>query len=119
MNPTQLQRIAKRATVGLARVGGQGHNSSGDIFLAFSTGNKLPVQNIASKKRLDTFSPKAVGIEVIDDTTIDGLLEAAADATEEAIYNALCMAETMVGNQGHKIEALPLERVEGIMEKYL
>ncbi|KAI0811703.1 peptidase family S58 [Xylaria sp. FL0064] len=119
LHPTQLQRLAKRATVGLARVGGRGHNPSGDIFLAFSTGNHIPVQTISMDRReVDPFKPTPYAAEVVDDSSINGLLEAAAEATEEAIYNAVCMAETMVGNLGHKIEALPLERVKEIMAKY-
>ncbi|KAK8136493.1 hypothetical protein PG984_004433 [Apiospora sp. TS-2023a] len=120
LNPVQLQRLAKRATVGLARVGGKGHNPSGDIFLAFSTGNDIPVQNIsATRKAFDPFQPQVHNIEMVDDHSINGLFEAAAEATEEAIYNVLCMAETMTGNQGHTIEALPLDRVKEIMSKYM
>lgn len=104
LNPTQLQRIAKRATVGLARVGGHGHNPSGDIFLAFSTGNKIPVQTISSTAReLDPFKPQPIKVELVDDTTINGLFEAATDATEEAIYNVLCMAEDFVGYKDRKV----------------
>lgn len=55
----------------------------------------------------------------MDDSWLNEMFEAAADAIEEAIYNALCLAETMVGGQGHRIEALPLERVKLIMEKYM
>ncbi|KAK8037954.1 beta-peptidyl aminopeptidase BapA [Apiospora phragmitis] len=120
LNPVQLQRLAKRATVGLARVGGKGHNPSGDIFLAFSTGNQVPVQSISMTRRpFDPFQPQVTNIEVVDDTSINGLFEAAAEATEEAIYNVLCMAKTMTGNQGHTIEALPLDRVKEIMSKYM
>lgn len=119
LHPTQLQRLAKRATVGLARVGGRGHNPSGDIFLAFSTGNRIPVQTISMDRRaVDPWKPTPIKAEVVDDSSINGLFEAAAEATEEAIYNAVCMAETMVGNLGHTIEALPLGRVKEIMEKY-
>ncbi|KAK8065912.1 hypothetical protein PG997_012659 [Apiospora hydei] len=120
LNPVQLQRLAKRATVGLARVGGKGHNPSGDIFLAFSTGNELAVQSISStRKAFDPFQPQVHNIEVVDDHSINGLFEAAAEATEEAIYNVLCMAETMTGNQGRTMEALPLDRVKEIMSKYM
>lgn len=120
LHPTQLQRIAKRATVGLARVGGQGHNPSGDIFLAFSTGNAIPVQTYSStRKTVDPFKPSTLNVDIVDDTSINGLFEAAADATEEAIYNTLCMAETMTGNQGRTIEALPLDQVKEIMANYI
>lgn len=119
LHPTQLQRVAKRATVGLSRVGGYGHNPSGDIFMAFSTANKVPVQSVNSNVRtVDPFKLGSRSIETADDQTINALFEATADATEEAIYNALCMAETMVGNRGHCIEALPLEKLKEIMDRY-
>ena len=119
LHPVQLQRVAKRATVGLARVGGYGHNPSGDVFLAFSTANGIPVQTVTGDKReVDPFKLDALNVAAMDDQTSNALLEAAADATEEAIYNALCMAETMVGNQGRTIEALPLDKVREILQKY-
>lgn len=119
LHPTQLQRLAKRATVGLARVGGYGHNPSGDIFLAFSTGNSIPVQTVRGQHRaVDPFKARELDMKFIDDQSINGLLEAAADATEEAIYNVLCMAETMTGNMGRTVNALPLDRMAEIMAKF-
>ncbi|KAJ5009930.1 hypothetical protein K4K57_008003 [Colletotrichum sp. SAR 10_99] len=119
LTPIQCQRLAKRATVGLSRVGGYGHNPSGDIFLAFSTGNHIPVQTISKERReVDPWKAKALKIESIDDTSINGLFEAAADATEESIYNVLGSAETMTGFCGRTIEALPLDRLREIMKKY-
>lgn len=119
LHPTQLERLAKRATVGLARVGGYGHNPSGDLFLAFSTANKIPVQTVTANNRaLDPFKARSLGLEVIDDQSINGLFEAAADATEEAIYNAICMAKTTVGHQGNAVDAIDLNQLKGIMEKY-
>ncbi|KAL2211199.1 DmpA/ArgJ-like protein [Sarocladium strictum] len=118
--PHQLQRLAKRATIGLARVGGYAHNPSGDLFLAFSTGNEIPVQTVTGQvRKVDPFKARALDITGVDDQTINGLFEAAADATEEAIYNALCKAETMTGNRGRKVEAMPLETVKGIIGKYV
>lgn len=114
LHPIQLQRLAKRATVGLARVGGWGSNSSGDIFLAFSTAHKIPRAPASSGK-----PAVAQRIPILEDTSINALFEAAADAVEEAIYNALAMAETMIGLAGKKVEALDLERVKRTMEKYL
>ncbi|PWY96112.1 L-aminopeptidase/D-esterase [Aspergillus sclerotioniger CBS 115572] len=113
LHPSQLQRIAKRATVGLARVGGQGHTQSGDIFLAFSTGNRIPVNQSENDPR-----PVTRTIEVMDDSPLNDLFEATADVVEEAIYNALRMAETLVGHQGHTVEAMPLDRVKQIMRQY-
>ena len=83
--PIQCQRLARRATTGLAWVGGIGFNSSGDIFLAFATGNHVHHGEAISDVRM--LSPDA----------ISPLFQAAAEATEEAILNALTAAETMVG----------------------
>ncbi|KAK3984685.1 peptidase family S58-domain-containing protein [Cladorrhinum sp. PSN332] len=120
LHPLQLQRVAKRATVGLSRVGGVGHNPSGDIFLAFSTATKIPVQTVTANKRaVDPWTPTPLDVKVLDDQTINSIFEGVSDATEEAIYNALCMAETMVGLDGRVVDALPLDRVKELMQKYL
>lgn len=120
LHPTQLQRLAKRATVGLSRVGGYGHNPSGDLFLAFSTGNKVPVQTVKAEHRaVDPFQPRALSASFVDDQSINALFEAVADATEEAIYNAICMAETVVGHKGHRGDAIDQEQLKSIMERYM
>lgn len=115
LHPTQLQRVARRAAIGLAKVGSHAHNPSGNIFLAFSTANEVPVQ---LARHVDPFKAAAAAVEVLNDHTINALFEAAADATEEVIYNALCCAETVVGHKGHVVEALPLDRLKDIMERY-
>ena len=114
LHPTQLQRLAKRATVGLSRVGGWGSNSSGDIFVAFSTAEKIPRKPKASWK--PTVEQK---VAVVQDQTINSLFECAAEATEEAIYNALVAAEDMEGPGGMKVQALDHEKLKGIVEKYV
>ncbi|CAF1173183.1 unnamed protein product [Adineta steineri] len=114
LSSTQLQRLAKRATVGLSRVGGWGSNSSGDIFIAFSTAHEIP--------RAPKFSwnpTVSQTIPIIEDPSINALFEATADAVEEAIYNALCMAEDMTGPMGFEVKAMDLEKVKQLMEKYL
>ncbi|KAG5789622.1 hypothetical protein H9Q69_011319 [Fusarium xylarioides] len=117
--PGQLKRLAKRATMGLARVGSYVHNPSGDLFLAFSTAAEIPVQTVAGEDRVvDKFKPELIDIEATNNKSINGLFEAAADATEEAIYNALCMAETMTGNMGRTVEALPLQATREIIAKF-
>ncbi|KAJ4986988.1 peptidase family S58 [Stagonosporopsis vannaccii] len=119
LHPTQLRRLAKRATVGLARVGGWASNSSGDIFLAFSTANEIGVQEYtASTQKVDPWKPNTRNIDMIDDQTINALFEASADAVEEAILNAVFKAENMEGN-GNRIDALNLGKVKELMEKYL
>lgn len=99
--PVQCQRMAQRATVGLARVGGIGHDSSGDIFLAIATGNDLPLN-----------SPHAYSLTMLPHRQMDRLFKAAIEATEEAILNALTAAETMTGFRGHTVHALPLDLLQ-------
>lgn len=99
--PTQCQRLARRATIGFARVGGVGHNGSGDIFLAFSTGNHVP----AGAKSPLTF-------QALPNTNLNEFFVAAAEAVEEAILNVLTAAETMIGYQGHIVHALPLNQLQ-------
>ncbi len=119
LHPTQLRRLAKRATVGLARVGGWASNSSGDIFLTFSTANEIGVQEYtATTQKVDPWKPNTRGIDMIDDQTINALFEASADAVEEAILNAVFMAQSMEGN-GNRIDALNLDKVKKLMNKYL
>jgi len=104
--PIQCQRLARRATTGLAWVGGMGSNGSGDIFIAFSTANHIgPSEKISNVRML---APSAM----------TSLFRAAAEATEEAILNALCMAETMTGKDGRTVHALPLDRLEQVMKRY-
>jgi D-aminopeptidase len=102
--PIQCQRLARRITVGLGRVGGYGHDSSGDIFLAVSTGNHLPKEG------------QPWSVDVFPHKEMDKLFHAVADATEESILNALCAAETMTGQKGRIAHALPLDRLQGLME---
>ncbi len=105
--PVQCKRLAKRATVGLARVGGIGTNGSGDIFLAFATGNSLPVP-----------ATTAYTLTMLPHDSLDIFFEAVAEAVEEAILNALTAAETMVGWKGRTAYALPLDELQRIMKKY-
>ena len=104
--PGQLERLARRATMGLARTGSSSGNYSGDIFIAFSTANAG-----ATRKPLATVS-------VFSNDLISPLFEATAQATEEAILNALVAAETMTGANGARVEALPHEQFRNAMRKY-
>ncbi|ORY30754.1 peptidase family T4 [Naematelia encephala] len=114
LHPLQLQRLAKRATVGVARLGGWGGNTSGDIFLAFSTGAAIPRES----DRSIWSSTTGQGSPVVFDTTINSIFEAAADVVEEAIYNSLCMAESMEGPEGRKAEAIELDWLKETMERH-
>lgn len=104
--PNGCKRLAQRATVGLARTGGYGLDGSGDIFLAFSTGNRVP-RKASSLHQYDC----------VPFFEMDNLILAAAEAVEEAIINALVAAETMVGRDGHTAYALPHERLLEAMGK--
>ena len=108
--PHQCRRLAQRATIGVGRAGGLGENSSGDIFIAFSTAN----QGVFSKSE----PGKTVTVEMLPDASIDVLFEAVADSTEEAILNALCAATTMTGVDGRTVYALPQDRLVELMQKY-
>ena len=102
--PHQCDRLAQRATVGLARVGGIGANSSGDIFFCFATGNRgLPGAEERTRQLNDC--------RMVSPEAMTPLFEACAEATEEAILNALCMATTTTGINGRTIHALPLDRL--------
>lgn len=105
--PHQLKRIAQRVTLGIAKVGGYGMNSSGDIFIAFSTANLNAFQR-------QDFTQ----VEVLPNDLIDPLFVATAHATEEAIINAMVAAETMEGINGNKSYALPHQLVIDLLRKY-
>jgi D-aminopeptidase len=105
--PHQLKRLARRVPIGIAKVGGYGSNSSGDIFIAFSTANP-GVYSRSSIKDVKMFS----------NFRISPLFQATAQATEEAILNALIAAETMTGKNGNTVYALPHNRLKQILKKY-
>ena len=105
--PHQLERIARRATMGLARTGATSGNGSGDIFVAFSTGNA----DVAA-------APGEVHVNMLSNARISALFSATVEATEEAIINALIGAETMTGRDGRRIEAIPHDRVRDLMKKF-
>jgi len=86
MAPHQLRRLAKRAVIGIGRGGTPGGNNSGDIFLAFSTGNRGPIPQLAGPRRT---------LETISDEEFDPIYLAATEAIEEAVVNAMLAAEDM------------------------
>ncbi len=108
--PYQLKRLTKRIPAGLARVGGYGGHTSGDIFLAFSTHNKFD-----SKSKF----PKDIHqLESLDDSQLSIMFKATAEATEEAIINALVNAETMKGINGNTVYSISHDRIKEILVKY-
>jgi D-aminopeptidase len=107
--PQQCRRLAERAGLGVARGGGGGENSSGDIFLAFALGNRGLTAEAATV---------STQLQMLHDDHISELFWAAIEATEEAILNAMLAAETMTGRDGVTFHALPPDRLIELMRRY-
>jgi D-aminopeptidase len=105
--PHQLKRIAKRATMGLARMGSYAGNGSGDLFVAFTTANT----GAFSKGPLAT-------VQSLDNDHLDPLFEATVQATEEAIVNAMVAARDMQGQDGHYAKAIPHAELLALMKQF-
>jgi L-aminopeptidase/D-esterase-like protein len=111
LSSRQLERLASRAALGLARTGSTSGNTSGDIFIAFSTANSVP-QSTTSRTLSATFiSPESTA-------TLNPLFQAVVEATEESVLNALMKADTMTGINGNRVHALPYDRLKAAMAKY-
>lgn len=108
LSPTLLKRLAKRAALGLARTGAVANHGSGDFVIAFSTTRKL--------NRKDE-SP-VLNLPEMNMDCVDPLFEATAEAVEEAVINALFMAETTVGRDGNVSHELPVEATLRIMREH-
>ncbi len=105
--PHQLERVARRVPMGIARLGGTASNGSGDIFLAFSTANPGAAAETG-----------VTAIAWLPNGDMTPLFDATVDAVEEAIVNALVAAETMTGIDGHIAHALPTDQLQSILRKY-
>src|SRR5919109_577875 len=105
--PHQLKRLATRASLGVGRMGGKGENSSGDIFIAFSTANPRTAGDTG-----------VVQTAMLPNARINPLFYATVQATEEAILNAMLAAETMTGADDLRVYALPHDRLLAAMRKY-
>jgi len=105
--PHQLKRLARRVPIGISKVGGYASNGSGDIFIAFSTANP----GAAAREGL-------LEVEMLPNDAMSPLFLATAQATEEAIVNALVAAKTMVGINGNTVYALPHDRLIDILKEY-
>jgi len=105
--PHQLKRLVTRAALGVGRMGGKGENSSGDIFVAFSTAN--------ARTSADTGTAT---VSMLPNARINPLFYATVQATEEAIINAMLAAETMTGANDLRVFALPADRLMAAMRKY-
>ncbi len=107
LDSRQLTRLARRATMGLARTGSTSRHGSGDFMLAFSTANTIP-----HYPERPTFA-----MTHLSDSHIDPVFTAAIEAVEEAILNALTMARTVVGRDGRTVEAISLTRLEALLRE--
>ncbi len=105
--PHQMKRLARRASLGLARTGSTSGNGSGDIFIAFSTANA----GVAG-------GSGAVNVAMLPNAALNPIFEATVQAAEEAIVNAMVAAEDMAGFQGSKVSALPHDRLRDLLRKY-
>ncbi|MEY2439543.1 MAG: D-aminopeptidase, partial [Verrucomicrobiota bacterium] len=106
--PNQLKRLARRASLGLARTGSVSGNGSGDLFLAFSTANP----KVANPDQV-THS-----VATIPNDLMDPLFAGTVEATEEAIINALVDNRSMIGRDKHSVDQLPRDRVRELLRKY-
>src|SRR6266480_3252576 len=106
--PHQLKRLAKRASLGLARTGSVSANGSGDLFIAFSTANAAAANP----------DPLTHSVETIPNDRMDPIFTAVVQATEEAIVNALVDNQTMTGRDNHRVDALPRNRLRELLKKY-
>jgi L-aminopeptidase/D-esterase-like protein len=106
--PHQLERVARRVPMGLARVGATGANGSGDIFIAFSTANPGAAKATGG----------AVEVSMLPNGEMDPVFLATIQATEESIVNALVAAKTMTGINGHTVYALSHETLRDVLRKY-
>jgi membrane dipeptidase len=107
--PQQCRRLAQRASLGVARTGGGGEHSSGDLFLAFATGNA------GLRNEDDPAAPGVHALRMLNDDRIDMLFWATIEAVEEAIYNSLLRATSVAGRDGHRVEAIPVTRVREVL----
>jgi L-aminopeptidase/D-esterase-like protein len=105
--PHQLKRIARRASLGLARTGSTSGNGSGDLFIAFSTSKAQRARNEPNAR-----------VEMLSNNDISPHFDATVQATEEAIINTLVAAETMTGAGGHRVVALPHGPLKDVLKKY-
>lgn len=109
LDARNLERLAKRAFMGLAKTGGIASNGSGDYVIAFSTDSSL---------RVPFNVPDILQQNVLSNDAVSPLFMAAIEATEEAIINSLLAAETMKGKSGRMVEALPHDKLREILKKY-
>ncbi len=104
----QLNRLCRRAALALGRLGGYAANNSGEFIFAWSTTNRVPRERVLHVHT----------VEIVLDSELDALYEATVDVVEEAVLNAICAGVPMVGQNDHRVPALPLREVKRLVERY-
>ena len=107
LDARQLKRLALRSLLGLGRTGSFIGHGSGDYVIAFSTSTAVRPTGAV----MDT-------VPRLSDEKLNALFQSAVESVEEAVYNSVLRAETTVGANGNRVEALPVERVKAILRKY-
>ena len=105
--PHQLRRLARRAALGVGRMGGIAGAGSGDLFLAFSTGRPKPADSLG-----------VASAPMLEDERVDPVYEATVQATEESIINAMLAAKTMTGADYLRVPAIPQNQLKAVLQKY-
>jgi len=111
LSSRQLERLGRRVALGLARTGSTSGNTSGDIFIAFSTANAVPQSDTPRMLTATFISPESTA-------TLNLLFQAVIESTAEAVVNALTVADTMTGINGNTVYGLPYDRLRSVMAKY-
>ena len=117
LSDRNLERLAARAMMGIARTGSSASNGSGDYVIAFSTAEGVRRRMIQPGSRSQDRKPALRSSEEVSNDDMSPLFEAVIESTEEAVYNSLFMA-TSVTNKGRTVDAIPLDRVREILAKY-
>lgn len=108
LSSRQLERVARRAALGISRTGGTAGNTSGDIILAFSTANVMPLND----------PPREFTQRILATDFVEPIFRATVDATEEAILNALMKGATMTGIDGRVVHEIPYDRLAAVMREH-
>lgn len=120
LTASQLDRLCRRATLGLGRVGGTSGDGSGDIFVSFSTANPgadVAPRPFARGAAASPVAPPVIPVSMLPNWAMNPLFDATVRATEEAIVNAMVGAKTMTGIDGHTINALPHDALQNLMKE--
>jgi D-aminopeptidase len=113
LHPGQLRRLARRIEIGLGRTGSVGNDGSGEIFIAFSTANKIPRSTPRAAHPIDVL---VEGQFWTEGSPFDQIFDAVAEATEEAAFNAILQADTVAGRDGHVLHGIPIDRVMSLIK---